>query len=246
MDRFLYIAMSGARETLRAQAANNHNLANAATTGFRAEMSAFQTRDVQGSGFGSRAYATNSTQGWDATPGGLMHTGNPLDVAIDGAGWLAVQSPQGIEAYTRAGELRLDPNGMLMHANGAWVLGEGGPISVPPHASLEIGRDGTVSVVPQGQGSEAMVQIGRIKLVDAAPEQLMRGPDGLFLSQDGQPLPATADVQLLSGMLESSNVNTAAAMVEMITLARRFDLQVKAMRTAEDNAAASAQLLRGG
>lgn len=244
MDRFLYIAMSGARETLRAQAANNHNLANASTTGFRAEMSAFQTRSVSGSGFASRAYATQATQGWDATPGGLMNTGRALDVAVDGQGWIAVQAADGTEAYTRAGELRLDPNGLLTHANGALVLGEGGPISVPPHASLTIGRDGTVSVVPQGQGSEAMVQVGRIKLV-AATDQLERAENGLFRARDGEALPADASVQLLSGMLESSNVNTAAAMVEMITLARRFDLQVKAMRTAEDNAGAAAQLLRG-
>lgn len=246
MDRFLYISMSGAKETLRAQTANNHNLANASTTGFRADMSAFQTRNVAGSGYASRAYATNSTTGWDPTQGALTATGRDLDVGINGAGWIAVLGKDGREAYTRAGDLRVDPSGMLMNGAGLQVMGEGGPISVPQNTSLTIGSDGTISVIPLGQGAETTAMIGRIKLVNPPDAEMVRGEDGLFRSSTGAELPADASVKLVTGSLEASNVNTADAMVNMIELARRFDLQVKAMRTAEENAATAAQLLRGG
>jgi flagellar basal-body rod protein FlgF len=246
MDRFLYISMSGARETLRAQTANNHNLANASTTGFRADMSAFQTRNVAGSGYASRAYATNSTTGWDPTQGALTATGRDLDVGINGPGWIAVLGKDGREAYTRAGDLRVDPSGMLMPGAGLQVMGEGGPISVPPNMSATIGADGTISVIPLGQGAETTAMIGRIKLVNPPDAEMVRGEDGLFRSATGAELPADANVKLVTGSLETSNVNTADAMVNMIELARRFDLQVKAMRTAEENAATAAQLLRGG
>ncbi|GFE84785.1 flagellar basal-body rod protein FlgF [Steroidobacter agaridevorans] len=246
MDRFLYISMSGAKETLRAQTANNHNLANASTTGFRADMSAFQTRNVAGSGYASRAYATNSTTGWDPTQGALTATGRDLDVGVNGAGWIAVLGKDGREAYTRAGDLRVDPTGMLMTGAGLQVMGEGGPISVPPNTSATIGSDGTISVIPLGQGAETTAMIGRIKLVNPPDADMVRGEDGLFRSATGADLPADANVKLVTGSLEASNVNTADAMVNMIELARRFDLQVKAMRTAEENAATAAQLLRGG
>jgi flagellar basal-body rod protein FlgF len=245
MDRFLYISMSGAKETLRAQTVNNHNLANASTTGFRADLSAFQSRAVAGSGYASRAYATNSTIGWDASQGSLMSTGRDLDVGIQGPGWIAVQGPDGREAYTRAGDLRIDPSGLLKNGADQTVLGEGGPISVPPNTSLFIGGDGTISIVPVGQGPETTSQVGRIKLVNPPAETLARGEDGLFRTVDGSDAPPDANVRLATGVLESSNVNVADAMVNMIELSRHFDLQVKAMRTAEENAAAAAQLLKG-
>jgi flagellar basal-body rod protein FlgF len=241
MDRFLYISMSGAKETLRAQTANNHNLANASTTGFRADLSAFQTRAVAGSGYASRAYATSSTTGWDQTQGAMMATGRDLDVAVNGPGWIAVQGPDGREAYTRAGDLRVDPSGMVMNGAGHLVLGDAGPLMVPPHASIAVGADGTISIV---QGPETTALVGRIKLVNPPAETLVRGEDGLFRTRDGADAMPDASVRLSSGTLEGSNVNIADAMVNMIELARHFDLQVKAMRTAEENAAAAAQLLR--
>lgn len=244
MDRFLYVAMSGAKETLRAQAVNNHNLANASTTGFRADLEAFQSRAVAGSGHASRVYATNSTTGWDQTQGALIATGRDLDVGVKGAGWIAVQGTDGQEAYTRAGDLRIDPNGMLMNGAGHPVLGDAGPITIPPNSSVLIGTDGTVSVVPVGQGPETTAMVGRIKLVNPPAQDVVRSEDGLFRMGDGSSAPADASVQLASGVLESSNVNVADAMVNMIELSRQFDLQVKAMRTAEENAASSAQLLR--
>lgn len=244
MDRFLYISMSGAKETLRAQTVNNHNLANASTTGFRADLSAFQSRAVAGAGYASRAYATNATVGWDSTQGALMSTGRDLDVGINGPGWMAVQGADGREAYTRAGDLRVDPSGLLMNGAGQTVMGEGGPISVPPNTSLLIAADGTISIVPVGQGPETTSQVGRIKLVNPAAESMARGDDGLFRTIDGTDAAPDANVRVTSGVLESSNVNVADAMVNMIELSRHFDLQVKAMRTAEENAATAAQLLK--
>jgi len=244
MDRFLYISMSGAKETLRAQTVNNHNLANASTTGFRADLDAFQSRAVAGSGFASRAYATDATTGWDQTQGALQATNRDLDVGIKGQGWIAVQGADGREAYTRAGDLRVDPTGMLMTGAGHPVMGDSGPLSIPPNTSLVIGGDGTVSIVPLGQGPETTALVGRIKLVNPPAQNIARGSDGLFRTIDGKDADPDSTVQLASGVLESSNVNVADAMVNMIELSRQFDLQVKAMRTAEENGAASAQLLK--
>jgi flagellar basal-body rod protein FlgF len=244
VDKLLYIAMTGAKEALRAQTANNHNLANASTTGFRADLTAFQSRAVIGSGYASRVYATNATTGWDSTLGAQVSTGKDLDIAVQGDGFIAVQGVDGREAYTRAGDLRVDPTGLLLTATGYQVLGDGGPLSVPPHSSISVAGDGSISIVPLGQGPETTATVGRIKLVNPPKDLLERGEDGLFRQRDGGDAPADAAVRIASGALESSNVNVADALVNMIELSRQFELQVKAMRTAEENGAASAQLLK--
>jgi flagellar basal-body rod protein FlgF len=240
----LYVAMTGAKETLRAQAVNNHNLANVSTTGFRADLAAFQSRAVDGTGFASRVYATNSSVGWDDTSGALLTTGRDLDIAINGPGWLAVQDANGKEAYTRAGDLKIDPTGQLMTATGRPVLGDGGPINVPPYSSIFFAADGSISIVAQGQGPDTTSTVGRVKLVNPAEADIERGDDGLFRLKNGSDAPPDATVRIGSGVLESSNVNTAEAMVNMIELARQFEMQVKAIRTAEENGSAASQLLR--
>jgi flagellar basal-body rod protein FlgF len=240
----LYVAMTGAKETLRAQTVNNHNLANVSTTGFRADLAAFQSRAVDGTGFASRVYATNASIGWDNTSGALLSTGRDLDIAVNGPGWIAVQGPDGREAYTRAGDLKVDPTGQLMTATGRPVLGDGGPINVPPYTSIFFARDGSISIVAQGQTPDTTSTVGRIKLVNPPEADLQRGDDGLFRMKDGSDAPADAAVQVGSGVLESSNVNTAEAMVNMIELARQFEMQVKAIRTAEEDGAAASQLMR--
>jgi flagellar basal-body rod protein FlgF len=244
VDKLLYIAMSGAKESLRAQAANNHNLANASTTGFRADLSAFQSRAVAGTGYASRVYATDATTGWDQTQGSLINTGRDLDLALQGPGFIAVQGSDGREGYTRAGELHIDPTGLLMTASRQQVLGDNGPISVPPNGSLSIAGDGTVSIVPLGQTASTVATVGRIKLVNPPTDMLTQSADGLFHLKNGAAAPADASVKIASGVLESSNVNVANAMVDMIELARHFELQVKAIRSAEDNGASSTKLLQ--
>ncbi len=245
MDRALYIGMTGAIQTLRQQAANSHNLANASTIGFRAELAASQALAVAGPGYASRVNAQLQDGGWDASAGTIQQTGGALDIALRQDHWLAVQGPDGQEAYTRAGDLQLDTSGQLRTASGLAVLGDSGPVSVPPSTSVSIGSDGSISAVPQGQAASAQVLLGRLKVVTASHAQLSRGADGLMHPTPGAPAAeAAAGDVLVSGALESSNVNLAGAMVNMIQLARQFELQVKLMKSAEDNAAAASSLVR--
>lgn len=247
MDKFLYVAMSGARETMRAQAINSHNLANASTTGFRAELASFASQAAgEGAGAEARSYSTITETGWSRTAGALQSTGRDLDIAVEGDGWIAVQAPDGNEAYTRAGDLRLDATGAVRNGAGHVVLGDGGPLVIPPHASLVVGTDGSMSIVPLGQGAETTARVGRVKLVKPDPAQLVRGADGLFRLKDGSSAPADASVRVVSGALEGSNVNVADTMVKMIELSRQFDMHMKTLRTAEDNARSSASLMRLG
>jgi flagellar basal-body rod protein FlgF len=171
-------------------------------------------------------------------------TGNPLDLSVQGPGFIAVQDASGNEAYTRAGDLHVDPSGQLMTATGHQVMGDSGSISIPPATSITVAADGTISVVPLGQTPLTSAVVGRIKLVNPPTSSLAEGADGLFHTTDGAPAPADASARVASGVLESSNVNIASAMVNMIELARRFDLQVKALHSADDNAASATKLLQ--
>lgn len=245
MDKYIFVAMSGARESMRAQAINSHNLANASTVGFRAELASVATRSAgDGARSEARAFATINEAGWSRAAGPLQTTGRDLDVAVEGDGWIAVQAPDGTEAYTRAGDLRLDATGAVRNGAGHAVLSDGGPLTIPPYASLVVGSDGAVSIVPLGQGAETTARVGRIKLVKPDPAQLERGVDGLFRLKGGGDAPADASVRIASGALEGSNVNVADAMVRMIELARQFDMHMKTLRTVEDNARNSASLMR--
>lgn len=244
MDRMLYVAMTGAQQILRAQAITNHNLANASTTGFRQDLAAFRSMPVFGDGFPSRVYAMAERPGVDTSSGALQTTGRELDVAVDGEGWIAVQAPDGKESYTRAGNLYLSPEGILKTGAGYPVLGDGGPIAIPPADKLEIGSDGTISIRPLGEPATTLVQIERVRLVKPGPSDLLKDDYGLMRRRDGQPALPDSSVRLVSGTLESSNVNTSAALVDMIDLARQFELQVKMMKAAEDNDNATDKLLR--
>lgn len=244
MDRALYIAMTGATQTLKAQAVNSHNLANASTVGFKAELAAQQAVSVDGATMQTRANTRLEGLGFDGSLGSIMQTGNPLDVALGTDRWLAVQAPDGSEAYTRAGDLQVGADGLLRNGSGHLVLGDGGPLSVPPNSQIGIGGDGTVTVQPLGQGPEAPATIGRLKVVKAEAQQLERGSDGLMRAREGIDLEPASGQVLASGALEGSNVNLAESMVNMIELARNFEMQVKLMRSAEQNDQASTSLMR--
>jgi flagellar basal-body rod protein FlgF len=238
MDRLIYLAMSGAKATLQRQDTLANNLANASTTGFRAELQAFRAVPVQGDGASTRVYALESTVGYDAAPGAVQATGRSLDVAVQGNGWLAVQSLAGTEAYTRAGALQVDAEGQLVTPGGLPVLGDGGPITVPANAAVEIAADGTVTTTV---GNNRPQQAGRLKLV--TPEApLLRGADGLFRAADGD-LPVDPNVRLHSGALEGSNVSPVETMVAMIAAARQFEQQMKMMQSAEQKEQAATKLL---
>jgi flagellar basal-body rod protein FlgF len=243
MDRMIYLAMSGAKQALTQQATVAHNLANLTTNGFRAETSVFRAVPVVGDGAPTRAFVVDSTPGADFTPGVIQSTGRDLDIAVQGSGWLAVQASDGSEAYTRNGSLQVNANGVLQTRNGNAVLGDGGPISIPNDTLVTVAGDGTVSTVPTGNRPAANSTIGRIKLVNPPEKSLERGSDGLFRVRGGAPAPADANVRVASGSLESSNVNAVDAMVNMITLARGFDMQMKMLQNAEANAGKATQLL---
>jgi len=174
----------------------------------------------------------------------MITTNNPLDVAIHGNGFFAVQAPDGTEAYTRAGNFAVDATGMLRTANGLPVLGDGGPINIPENKKVNVGSDGIISIVGQDQGPEAMVEVGRLKLVNPAITAIEKGDDGLFRQRDGLNAPVAAEVQVRGGMLEGSNVNAVDEFTQILSLARQYEMQVKVMKSAEENSAASAQLLQ--
>jgi flagellar basal-body rod protein FlgF len=237
--------MSGAKQTLLAQTANANNLANTQTTGFKSDLEQFRSRPVFGAGFPTRVYAMNDKPGVDFSTGAMQTTGGDLDVAINGEGYLAVQGADGKEAYTRAGDLHITPEGFLQTGAGLPVLGQDGPILIQPAEKVTIGSDGTISIIPLGSGNATtQVEVGRIKLIKSASETLEKSTDGLLRAKDGQPVTASADVRLAQGVLEGSNVNAISAMVDMIELARNFELQTKVMKSVDENSAVGAKLMQ--
>lgn len=245
MDKSLYIAMTGASATLRAQASVAHNLANADTVGFQATLSGTVAAPVAGAGLPSRVAAVERNMGVSGGAGSITTTGNPLDVALQGDRWLAVQDSAGGIAYTRAGDLKLSLNGLLTTAAGRPVLDQGGaPMSIPPSESLHIGSDGTVSIVPQGQPASTVASVGRLQVVEARTRDLVRGEDGLMHAAPGAapPAPAAGNV-LTSGVLEGSNVDGTAMLVSMIQLARQFEMQVRVLQSGDESARAANTLL---
>ena len=237
MDRMIYLSMAGAKMNMQRQEVLSHNLANVSTTGFRAELTAFRAVPVQGDGASTRVYALESTPGYNNEAGPVAATGRNLDVAMKGNAWLAVQGLDGTEAYTRNGALDVNTEGLLVTQGGLQVLGDGGPITVPANASVQIGSDGTVTATvgngrPQG--------IGRLKLV--SPEAPMtRGTDGLFRA--GEDLPADPNARVQDGALEGSNVSPVESMVAMIAAARQFETQMKMLQGAQEREQHASKLL---
>ena len=243
MDKLIYTAMSGARQILERQATTTHNLANAATTGFRAQVDAFRAVPIVGEGLPTRAFVADATAGADFSPGPVQHTGRDLDIALQGKGWFAVQTADGGEAYTRHGSLTLSQNGELQTQSGLPVMGDGGAIAVPRDAAVSVAKDGTVSPTLPGVTPGTPVVLGRTKLVNPPEQSLARGEDGLFRLRGGGAAEADPAVRLEGGALEGSNVNVAESMVEMISLARQFEMQMSLLRNAESNDAKATQLL---
>jgi flagellar basal-body rod protein FlgF len=239
MDRLIYLAMSGAKATMQRQDSLANNLANASTTGFRAEMQAFRAVPIRGDGATTRAFALESTIGYSTAPGPVTTTGRSLDVAVQGNSWLAVQALDGTEAYTRAGALQVNAEGQLVTPSGLPVLGDGGPITLPANASAEIAADGSITTTVPGRRP---AQAGKLKLV--TPEEAMvRGADGLFRTPGGGEAPVDATARVQSGALEGSNVSAVETMVAMISAARQFEQQMKALQGAEQREQNAAKLL---
>lgn len=243
MDRLVYTAMTGAKHILEQQATNSHNLANATTTGFRAQLDSFRAVPVVGADIPTRAFVVDATVGTDFSVGSMQMTGRELDVAIQGKGWLAVEKPDGSEAYTRAGSLKLSENGVLQTLSGLNIVGDGGPITVPPDVSVTIAKDGTISTVPVTGNLNSVQVIGRLKLVNPPEENLVRGDDGLFKTKDNSVPDADAAVTVTGGTLEGSNVNVVDSMVTMINLGRQFEMQMRLLQNAENNETKTTQII---
>lgn len=245
MDRSLFIAASGATQTLLAQTANANNLANANTTGFKNDLHQFRSMPVYGDGYPTRVYAMTEKPSTDFSQGMLQQTDNPLDLAIKGEGFFAVRDEKGKELYTRAGDFQMTSDGQLLTAKGLTVLNtEGQPVVIPPAEKVTISDDGTIRIIPFGAGGNAMNNVTQIKLVKPDIKNVEKRADGLAYIKDGSPQAANPDVRIFQGMIEGSNVNTIGAMVDMIELSRSFQMQSDVMKTAKENAAAGSKLLQ--
>ncbi len=243
MDKLIYTAMTGATHTLNQQAAVSQNLANTNTPGFRAAIHTFRAVPLIGEGLATRTFVVDSTAGADFAQGMMQTTGRALDVALNGSGWIAVTATDGKEAYTRNGSLQVSTTGLLQTRSGLNVLGDAGPITLPPESQLNIAEDGNIFATLPGAEAGATVLVGRIKLTNPPENLLVRGEDGLFRGNDGNPFGPDANVKVLSGHLENSNVNAVEAMVNMITLARQFETQIKLLTTADNNARQASKIL---
>ncbi|WP_028671861.1 flagellar basal-body rod protein FlgF [Saccharospirillum impatiens] len=245
MDRALYIAMTGAKNNMMAQTSHSNNLANASTTGFRADWAQARAMPVYGEHYPTRAYSMTERPATDFNDGPLIQTGNELDVAIAGDGFLSVLDAQGNEAYTRRGDLAVTPLGELINSVGQPVLGNGGPIVLPPYEKLEIASDGTISIRPAGAGPNEMLVIDALKVVNPDLQNLDKGTDGLFRPREGdQVLPADPALQVASGFVEGSNVNAVAELTNILAINRQYELQIKMMKASDDVSQAAEQLLR--
>lgn len=243
MDRLIYLAMTGAKHIMEQQGNTAHNLANVSTTGFRAQLDSFRAVPVISDSMPTRAFVVDATVGADFTPGPLQQTGRSLDVALQGQGWIAVQREDGSEAMTRQGSLKTSENGLLLTASGQSVLGDAGPISIPPDVNVTIASDGTISTTERAGAPGQANIIGRIKLVNPPEETLERADDGLFRIKGGGDAEVDANVRVAGGALEGSNVNPVDAMVNMISLGRQFEMHMSLLKNAESNAAKASQLL---
>ncbi len=246
MDKALYVAMTGAKHNMLAQAVHSNNLANINTTGFKADFAQARSMGVYyGDGHPTRAYALAEMPATNFAEGSMIRTGRDLDIAVDGEGFIAVQAPDGQEAYTRAGSLYVDSLGMLRTGNGLPVIGNGGPVAIPESEKIDIAIDGTISIIPLGQNKDAIVQVDRIKLVNLPVETLVKSEDGLIRQRvpDGEVAP-DARVRVASGSLESSNVNAVNELTSILELARQYEMQVKIMQNAKENSESSARLLQ--
>jgi len=251
MIRALYTAATGmnAQETKMNVSANN--LANASTTGFKRARTEFEdllaeriqsadAPDGQGGtratplevGLGVRAAATTRS----FAQGDMLNTGNPLDITIQGNGFFKVQRPNGLLAYTRAGNLSLDATGRLVTQNGM-VLDPS--ITVPQDAQqIVVRQDGMVTAQVPGQTD--VVELGTIELAMFQNAGGLHGLGGnLYESTPASGLPVLARPgeqgagTLAQGFLEGANVSTVEEMIGLITTQRAYEMNSKVISTAD-------------
>ncbi len=245
MDRAIYTAMTAAEASMNRQAVTANNLANSSTAGFRAQLAAFRAVPVNGDSLPTRALVATTTPQHDSSMGPITHTGRNLDVALPQNAWLAVALADGSEAYTRQGAIEVDNEGGL-RINGRPLMGDGAPLTIPAQAQVSIAADGTLSALGAGDDATAVVPVGRIKLVSASMGDLLHSDDGLFRAAGGNVLAQDDALRLSPEALEGSNVSPVQTMAEMIAHSRGFDMNMKVIRSADENAQKANQLLNVG
>jgi flagellar basal-body rod protein FlgF len=244
MDRLVNTALTAMRGAMARQTAISNNLANANTTGFRAEIANATSQWLNGETYNTRAQQAEQVLGADMAPGAVVQTGNPLDVAMDGDTLLAVQASDGSEGYTRRGDLRVSDSGLVTTGDGNPVLGEGGPITLPTYDSLSIAKDGGIWIVPQGGDPAQPQRVDGLKLVNAKGSSIAKGTDNLFRETNGGALPQDPIASVTGGAIEGSNVNATQALVQMIEASRSWETQVKMINTAKEIDDGGASLMR--
>lgn len=245
MDKVIFLAMSGAKQTMLSQQAHANNLANISSTGFKSDLEQARSMQVFGDGQPSRVYSLSERPQTDRSSGTLLQTGRSLDLAMQGDTWMAVRAKDGSESYTRSAELQITAQGQLVNGSGLPILGAGGnEIVLPPIEKIDIGQDGTISVIPQGAAATELVVIGRVKMVNLEPQNTYKGVDGLMKVDGGEVLPQDPNARAQSGYIESSNVNAVHELTNIIGLSRQFEMNIKMMKTAEENSTAAAKILQ--
>lgn len=245
MDKFLYIAASGAKQDLMATGVRANNLANAQTNGFKAQLEQARAMPAFGDGFASRVFSMTESPSNNYEGGPMITTDRDLDIAVQGEGWFSVQTDLGEEAFTRSGSLTIGADGSLRDPKGNLMMGDNGPIFLPvPINNITIAGDGTISARLQGAPENAIEEVGRLKLVNPPIDQIKRREDGLFDLKNGEIAQQDLAVSVKGGMLEGSNVNAVDEMVNMISLQRHYEMQVKLMRKADSLATSGNMLLR--
>lgn len=239
-----------------------NNLANVNTTGFKKSKIEFQDvlyQNVRQAGtatsigtsvptelsigYGTRVVATVR----QFTEGDLTSTGNPLDLAIAGAGFFQIQHPDGSTVYTRDGAFKVSAEGRIVNSDGFFLIPE---VSIPDDAtSVSVAGDGTIEVIQFGQ--DEPVQIGQIELARFVNPAGLSALGRNLMKPTGASGTAITDIPTQSGMgqidqgyLEMSNVKVVDEMVNMIIAQRAYEMNSKAIQTAEDMAAIANNLKR--
>lgn len=244
MDRLIHTSLSAMRGAMSRQTTIANNLANANTVGFRAEFASQRPLWLRGGEFQGRAQASEEVVNADMKAGTVNQTGRDLDVALQGDAMLAVQAQDGEESYTRRGDLMISPSGLLTTGDGVPVLGDQGPLTLPPADKILVSADGRISIVPEGGDPNQMQEVGQLKLASPKGSEIVKGLDGLFKVRGGGTLPTDPDARVISGALEQSNVNTSDALVQMIEASRAWETQVKLLTTAKDLDSSTTDLMR--
>jgi flagellar basal-body rod protein FlgF len=244
MDRLIYTAVSGMNASLNRERVIASNMANAQTVGFKAEILQATPMTLEGPQLETRALSSTEVTGASMKAGSLNRTNQPLDIAMQGDAMLAVQAMDGQEGYTRRGDLSITLTGLLQNGDGLPVLGQSGPITIPPGAKVSIAPDGGVLVQDPETPDAAPQVLDKLKLVSTKGTSISKDIAGQFRGPDGGVLPVDENAQVIPGALEQSNVNPSEVLVEMVAAQRLFDMRTKLVQTAGQLDEAGARLMR--